>query len=53
VTDVAFGAGFQSVWQFNHLFRKLVGLSPTAYRAGRLPQSAAPLSTGPPQPPAI
>jgi AraC-like DNA-binding protein len=33
ITDVAFAAGFQSVWQFNHRFKARTGLSPSAYRA--------------------
>ncbi len=33
ITEVAFAAGFQSVWQFNHRFKAEVGVSPSAYRA--------------------
>jgi len=34
VSEVAYEAGFQSLTHFNRVFRKLVGQSPTAYRAG-------------------
>jgi AraC-like DNA-binding protein len=33
VTDVAFGAGFQSIPHFNHTFKRYTGLSPNGYRA--------------------
>lgn len=33
VSEVAFTAGFRSIPQFNRVFHKLVGMSPTAYRA--------------------
>lgn len=32
VAEVAFAAGFQSLTHFNRVFRKLTGVSPTAYR---------------------
>lgn len=40
ITDVAFAAGFQSLSQFNRVFRRLSGKSPTQFRAGR-PQFTA------------
>jgi len=33
VSEVAFAVGFQSLSQFNRVFKKLSGQSPTAYRA--------------------
>ena len=36
IAEVAFAAGFQSLTHFNRVFRKLTGLSPTAYRAQAL-----------------
>lgn len=39
VSEVAFAAGFQSLSQFNRVFRRIVGESPTAYRA-RLHETA-------------
>ena len=33
VSEIAFAAGFQSLSQFNRVFKKLSGKSPTAYRA--------------------
>jgi AraC-like DNA-binding protein len=33
VTDIAFAAGFGDLSTFNHRFRRVMGLSPTAYRA--------------------
>ena len=32
VSEIAFGAGFQSLSQFNRVFKKFSGESPTAYR---------------------
>lgn len=40
VSEVAFEVGFQSLTHFNRVFRKIVGKSPTAYRAA-LPVGAA------------
>jgi AraC-like DNA-binding protein len=34
VSEIAFATGFQSLSQFNRVFRKLSGKSPTEYRAG-------------------
>ena len=34
ISEIAFAAGFQSLSQFNRVFKKLSGKSPTAYRAG-------------------
>ena len=33
VSEIAFAAGFQSLSQFNRVFKKLAGKSPTEYRA--------------------
>ena len=33
VSEIAFAAGFQSLSQFNRVFKKFSGKSPTAYRA--------------------
>ena len=33
VTEIAFAAGFQSLSQFNRVFKKFSGKSPTQYRA--------------------
>jgi AraC-like DNA-binding protein len=34
VSEIAFAAGFQSLSQFNRVFKKFSGKSPTEYRAG-------------------
>jgi AraC-like DNA-binding protein len=34
ISEIAFAVGFQSLSQFNRVFKKLSGKSPTAYRAG-------------------
>ena len=36
ISEIAFAAGFQSLSQFNRVFRKLAGKSPTQYRAAKL-----------------
>jgi len=36
VSEIAFGVGFQSLSQFNRVFKKLSGKSPTEYRAAHL-----------------
>ncbi len=36
ITDVALGSGFDNLSNFNRQFRRIVGVTPTAYRAGRL-----------------
>jgi two-component system response regulator YesN len=33
ISDIAFAVGFQSLSQFNRVFKKLAGRSPTQYRA--------------------
>ena len=33
ISDIAFGAGFQSLSQFNRVFKRFAGKSPTQYRA--------------------
>ena len=33
ISEIAFAVGFQSLSQFNRVFKKLAGKSPTAYRA--------------------
>ena len=35
ISEIAFAVGFQSLSQFNRVFKKLTGKSPTAYRAAR------------------
>jgi AraC-like DNA-binding protein/ligand-binding sensor protein len=40
VSEVAFEVGFQSLSQFNRVFKRIAGLSPTEYRA-RLPKAPA------------
>lgn len=39
VSEIAFAVGFQSLSQFNRVFKKLSGKSPTAYRAAQLRSS--------------
>ncbi len=41
VSEVAFEVGFQSLSQFNRVFKRVTGLSPTGYRE-RLPRAPAP-----------
>ena len=36
ISEIAFAAGFQSLSQFNRVFKKLSGHSPTEYRAQRV-----------------
>ena len=40
VSEVAFATGFSSISQFNTVFRKTVGLSPTQFRNGHTPNAA-------------
>ena len=35
ISDIAFAAGFQSLSQFNRVFKKLCGKSPTQFRAAK------------------
>jgi len=35
ISDIAFAAGFQSLSQFNRVFKKMSGKSPTQFRAGK------------------
>jgi len=35
ISEIAFAVGFQSLSQFNRVFKKLAGKSPTEFRAGR------------------
>ena len=35
VSDIAFAAGFQSLSQFNRVFKRLCGKSPTQFRAAK------------------
>jgi AraC-like DNA-binding protein len=46
VTEVCFMVGFESVGSFSSLFRKLVGQSPSAYRAQSLEASREPVIPG-------
>lgn len=39
VSDIVFAAGFGSIAQFNNMFKRLVGMSPTEYRAARRNQA--------------
>jgi AraC-like DNA-binding protein len=39
ISEIAFAVGFQSLSQFNRVFRTLLGKSPSAYRAHRLKSS--------------
>jgi AraC-like DNA-binding protein len=36
ISEIAFAVGFQSLSQFNRVFKKLSGKSPSAYRAAHL-----------------
>ena len=36
ISEIAFAAGFQSLSQFNRVFKRFSGKSPTQYRAARL-----------------
>ncbi|MEI7955620.1 MAG: PocR ligand-binding domain-containing protein [Verrucomicrobiota bacterium] len=38
ITEVVFASGFGSIPQFNSVFKRLVGMSPTAYRSSLRPQ---------------
>ena len=40
VSEIAYGVGFQSLTQFNRLFRRVVGRSPTRFRAYLAPEDA-------------
>ena len=42
ISEIAFGAGFQSLSQFNRVFKRLSGKSPTAYRTAKRKQQAKP-----------
>lgn len=42
VSEIAFAVGFQSLSQFNRVFKKLSGQSPTEYRAARANSSRRP-----------
>ena len=35
MTEIGYAAGFQSIWHFNHLFKRLTGLTPTQFRRER------------------
>jgi AraC-like DNA-binding protein len=35
ISEIAFAAGFQSLSQFNRVFRKFSGKSPTQFRAAK------------------
>ena len=45
ISEIAFAAGFQSLSQFNRVFKKLAGKSPTQYRAAP-PEAKATVRTG-------
>ncbi|MEY2606753.1 MAG: hypothetical protein QOH31_4575 [Verrucomicrobiota bacterium] len=40
VSEVAYSVGFQSLTQFNRLFRRVVGMAPTGYRGHIAPERA-------------
>ncbi len=40
VSEVAYSVGFQSLTQFNRLFRRVVGMAPTRFRCHLAPESA-------------
>jgi AraC-like DNA-binding protein len=40
VSEIAFAVGFQSLSQFNRVFKKLSGMSPTEYRAATFQRHA-------------
>jgi AraC-like DNA-binding protein len=42
VSEIAYGVGFQSLTQFNRLFRRIVGQSPTIYRMSSARASSPP-----------
>ena len=41
ISEIAFAVGFQSLSQFNRVFRRLCGKSPSQYRAAPAKESAA------------
>jgi AraC-like DNA-binding protein len=43
ISEIAFEVGFQSLSQFNRVFKKLSGRNPTEYRATECPTAALPL----------
>jgi AraC-like DNA-binding protein len=45
VSEIAFAAGFQSLSQFNRVFRRLSGKTPTEYRPKHLPGKRPPLKS--------
>ena len=44
VSKIAYGVGFQSLTQFNRLFRRVTGKSPTRFRSHLAPEDAFPWS---------
>jgi len=40
VSEVAYSVGFQSLTQFNRLFRRVVGMAPTGFRSYLAPERA-------------
>jgi AraC-like DNA-binding protein len=49
ISDIAFAVGFQSLSQFNRVFKKLSGQSPTEFRRGTFASAAPTLTNQPPQ----
>lgn len=41
ISEIAFAAGFQSLSQFNRVFKRLSGKSPSAYRVANRPASGS------------
>ena len=44
ISEIAYSVGFQSLTQFNRLFRRVVGTSPTRFRSRLAPEDAFPRS---------
>jgi AraC-like DNA-binding protein len=49
ISDIAFAVGFQSLSQFNRVFKKLSGQSPTEFRGKPFASAAPTLTNQPPQ----
>ena len=41
ISQIAYSVGFQSLTEFNRLFRRVVGKAPTRFRSHLAPESAA------------
>ncbi|HEU5236325.1 MAG TPA: AraC family transcriptional regulator [Pyrinomonadaceae bacterium] len=49
ISDIAFAVGFQSLSQFNRVFKKLSGQSPTEFRGGTFAPAVPTLTNQPPE----